>query len=223
MAQQRLAAFGAAVRKVGLQMVGLGSALIAPMLLAVRSFSAAGDQLHKMALRTGATSEALSELGFAAEQSGADINAIESGLRGMARFLLNAERGSAAAVDTLIDLGISMRQLQGLSPDQQLELLAEALSRVKDDTRRAALAMQVFGKSGTALLPLFADGAKGIQDLREEARQLGLSVSTQDAQAAADFGDAWNRVTRTLRAVVFNIGGALAPMLTDLANKVKDV
>ena len=38
-------------------------------------------------------------------------------------------------------LGLRFEDLDGLSPEQQLKLLAEAISRIEDPTRRAGIAM----------------------------------------------------------------------------------
>ena len=56
--------------------------------------------------------------------------------------------------------------------------------------------------------------------MRTEANKLGLTVGTDQAQAAADMQDAWNRLLRTLKAAAFAVGGALAPDLTSLLGTV---
>ena len=68
-ASRRLQAFGSSVSLMGNQLLAFGTALRAPLLEARRMFQEAGDKLHKMAARTGFSTEALSELGFAVEQS----------------------------------------------------------------------------------------------------------------------------------------------------------
>ena len=52
-AQQKLAAFGAAVRGLGTQMLALGAGIVAPLALAAKSFVDTGSQLNDMAARTG--------------------------------------------------------------------------------------------------------------------------------------------------------------------------
>ena len=106
-----------------------------------------------------------------------------------------------------------------LSPDQQFKLIADRLSRIEDPTLKAAMAMKVFGKSGTQLLPLMAGGAKGIEELQQRARELGLTISKEDADAATLFGDTLDDLWKSIKAGVFAIGAALAPMLTDLIAK----
>ena len=78
----------------------------------------------------------------------------------MARFLLNAEQGLTAATDTLDELRASVDDFAGKSPEDQFDLFAQKISEIQDPTKRAALAMRVFGKSGAQLLPMINGGKK---------------------------------------------------------------
>ncbi len=222
-AEKRLKAFGAGVRKLGTQFAALGGAIITPLLGAAKVFAGAGDTLDKMAGRTGVSVEALSELGFAAEQSGADLETLEAGLRKMQRSITDAADGMQTAVDALAALGLNVQTLRNLTPEQQFKLIADRLSRIEDPTTRAALAMQLLGKSGTRLLPLLKDGAAGIAALQQQARDLGLTISTQSAKDAALLTDTLNILWRTLKQAAFTIGSALAPTLIDLAQRATRV
>ena len=216
-AEKRLKAFGAGVQSIGTKLFGLGAAAVAPLLATTNVFADMGDQLAKMSARTGISVEALSELGYAAEQSGADLETLEGGVRKMQKFLVEAAQGSKGAGDTLSKLGLRLSDLGRLTPDQQFELLADRISKIQDPAIRAATAMEVFGKTGTSLLPLMQDGAKGIEALKQQARDLGLVISTEDAKAAETFGDTLDDLWKVIKSGVFAIGAALAPLLQDLA------
>ena len=216
-AEKRLKAFGAGVQSIGTKLFGLGAAAVAPLLATTNVFAEMGDQLAKMSARTGISVEALSELGYAAEQSGADLETLEGGVRKMQKFLVEAAQGSKGAGDTLSKLGLRLSDLGRLTPDQQFELLADRISKIQDPAIRAATAMEVFGKTGTSLLPLMQDGAKGIEALKQQARDLGLVISTEDAKAAETFGDTLDDLWKVIKSGVFAIGAALAPLLQDLA------
>jgi hypothetical protein len=222
-AQKRLQAFGAGLRSIGTRITAFGASLAAPLAASVKVFSSAGDQLDKMSKRTGVSVEALSELGFAAEQSGADLATLEAGIRIMQRTMGDASQGLATAVDAFAALGLSAEQLAGLSPEQQFTVIAERLSQIADPTARAAAAMDVFGKSGTKLLPLLSDGAKGMAELRDQAHALGLTVSTESARDAALLTDTLNILWRVLKQGVFTIGSALAPVIVDVSNRITRV
>ncbi len=219
-AQKRLQAFGEGLRSIGTRLGAIGASALTALFGTAKTFADMGDSLDEMSARTGVSVETLSELGFAAELAGADMETLETGIRKMQKTISEAIGGSKSAADALTQLGLSIADLKGLNPEQQFKLIADRISRITDPTLRAALAMEVFGKSGTRLLPLIQDGAKGLAKFQEQASALGLTVSTQAAKDAAVLADALDTVWRVLKQAVFTIGSALAPTVTELANKV---
>lgn len=211
---------GGRVAGVGRSLATLATAAAAPLAGMTLSFAAAGDNLEKMSKRTGVGVKALSELAFAAEQSGASLDSVEKGIRGMQRSLLNAEMGSKTATDALSALGLSVDELSGMSPEDQFTKIADAIGDVEDPSKRAALAMQLFGRAGSELLPMMSENAEGIANLRKEANELGRTMTAEDAQAAAELTDAMNRVKSVFIGVKNQIGAALAPAMTYLADLV---
>ncbi|MBN2559921.1 MAG: phage tail tape measure protein [Phycisphaerae bacterium] len=222
-ASKRLQAFGAQIRALGLKFVGLGAAILAPMAGAAKAFSSMGDQVAKMAKRTGLSVETLSELRFVASQTGTEFESLEMGFRRMQRSIYDAGRGMSTTVDALADLGLTFKDLDGLSPEEQFKMLGEAIGRVDDHTKKAAIAMTLFGRTGTNLLPMFAQGARGIEELQQQARDLGLTMSAEDAQAAEDFTDALDRLWKVVKMGVFRVGAALAPALETFVDRVTDI
>lgn len=217
-AQAQLQAFGAGARQTGTRLLGVGAAITAPFVLATREFIKTGDELEKMSIRTGFTVRSLSELRFAAEQSGASIGSIEGAVRRMQRTLYDAERGVSIAVNVLDDLGLSMSDMAKLSPEEQFFKIADRIGSIEDPSRRAAIALNIFGRRGTELLPLFLEGADGIEALRNRARDLGITFSDEAAKAAKDLTDEINVLRRTAIAVAFNIGSAIAPVVQVAVN-----
>lgn len=216
-AEAKLRAFGEGVRNLGLKLAGLGSAVVAPLIAATQVFAKMGDDLAKMSARTGFSVETLSELGFAAELSGTSMEALENGIRKMQRTIVDAASGMQSAQDALALLGLTVADLVNLSPEEQFKLIADRLAAIEDPTIRAAAAMELFGRSGTQLLPMLEGGAAGIEHLQEQARKLGLTISTEDAKAAERFSDTLEIMWKVLKQNVFIIGSALVPVLTQAA------
>jgi len=216
-AQAKLKAFGASVRAMGTKMMGIGTAIAAPMAGAAKVFSDMGDQVAKMSARTGIGVESLSELAYAAETSGSSAATLESSIRKMQKTLMDAIGGSAAATGALRKLGLTAADLDGLSPEQQFKLIAEQFSKIEDPAARAAAAMEIFGRSGAELLPMMSAGAAGIEQLQQQARDLGLTMSTEDAKAAEAFNTALGNLWKVLKMATFTIGSALAPVLQETA------
>ncbi|XZE33799.1 hypothetical protein SH501x_004596 [Pirellulaceae bacterium SH501] len=209
-AQKRLQAFGSATRSLGFQVMGIGTGMLAPLLGSAKIFSDSGDQIQKMAIRTGMSTEALSTLGFAAEQSGSNLESLEAAIIKMQRSLVDAARGSQSTVEGFAALGLSANELLKLAPDEQFKAVAEAIKQVKDPALKAALAMRVFGRGGAGLIPFLEEGKAGIEALQAEARSLGLELGQDDANLAANLNDALNRLMRSMKAVSMAIGSALA-------------
>jgi hypothetical protein len=148
------------------------------------------------------------------------METLENGLRVMQKTLTEASQGSKGANEALARLGLTVQDLAKLSPDEQFKLLADRISQIQDPALRAAMAIELFGKAGTKLLPLMADGAAGINEMQEQARKLGLTVSTETARDAAELNDALGTLWKVLKQGVFTIGGALAPTIKDLTERI---
>jgi len=219
-AERRLRAFGESVRGFGLRLAGIGTAILGSLFAAGKAFASMGDNIAKMSRRTGVSVEALSELEFAASQSGVQVNQLEQALRRMQRTVFDAERGLSTASDALDELRLNASMLKGLAPEDQFKLLADRIARIEDPTRRAAVAMMIFGRGGTSLLPMFERGAEGIEELQAKARELGLTMSGEDARAAEILTDALDQLWRVVRMGVFRIGAALAPAIRDLSERI---
>jgi hypothetical protein len=215
-AEARLKGLGSAVQGIGARLAGVGVAIGTPFIAAAKSFADVGSELADMSARTGVSVERLSELGHAATQTGATLGDIETGIRKTQKAVIDAATGNEQAAVTFGALGLSIERLTKLSPDQQFTAVAEAIGRIQNPTAKAAAAMEVFGKSGTSLVPLIDN----MDTLTKEARDLGLVMSTQDAEAADALGDAMDLVSKSVKQVAIGVGAALAPVLTDVATTI---
>ena len=222
-AMQQVKRFGAGVAKLGVKLAGLGVGLAAGLAAAAVQFAKAGDEIAKMSKRTGVSTEALSELKFVASQTGTNFSQLENAFRRMQRSIVDGERGLTTTLDALEALGLTLEDLQGLSPEQQFSKFADALSQVEDPTRKAGLAMMIFGRSGTNLLPMFQKGSKGMMTLRKAAQELGLTVSTETAESAEELLDSFDALFKVVGRTAFQIGATLAPALIQMGKNLTGV
>ena len=177
-----------------------------------------GDQFDKMTLRTGLSTQALSEYAHAAEMCGASISDVEGAMRSMAAQLVAAQNGSSRAQKAFSILGLSVDAIAGRSPEEQFDAIARAISSIEDPTQRAGAALKIFGTAGTSLLPLFAQGPDGLAKLREEARALGVSIDSETATLGANFTDSMTRLRAAVQGLGLAISKLLTPYLVELAN-----
>jgi hypothetical protein len=223
-AQGMIAKFRTAVMGVAkIAMVALAAAMAAVTVgigLALRKFTQFGDEVAKMARRTGLSTEAVSELAHAASISGADIAALEKGIKRMARTIIDAQSGLMTYQRAFERIGMDARELQGASPEEAFMRIGRAIASTEDPLLRAAAAQEIFGRAGTQLLPLFQEGPKGIAALREEARRLGISMSADMARKAEQVRDAFTRLGGSLKGIAIRIGAAVAPLVVKLADSL---
>ena len=208
-ASKDLKAWGASIAGIGAKVFAAGSALTAPFIAAAKTFSDFGSQLGDMSGRTGASVEALSTLKYAADQTGASVEDLETALKKQGKTIGDAALGSQTSAEALGHLGLSVQQLMSLKPEDQFRLIASRLAAVKNPALKAAVAMEIFGKSGTKVLPMIAD----LGNLENAARALGLEMSTEDSAAAHKLGDAWTDLTSVMKMAAFHVGAAVAPAL----------
>ena len=205
----------AAVRRAAIGLAIGGAAAITGFAIgAIKNFADLGDELDKMSKRTGFSVESLGELKFAAEQSGSSLEDVEKAAKRMSSAILDLEDGLTEATRPFERLGITLDDLKGKRPEDQFQLIALALAGVEDATTRAALAQDIFGRSGTALLPLFIEGEKGMEALRQQARDLGIVMSTESAADAADFKDSLNELKSAVSGLGLAFSGTLVPRIT---------
>lgn len=174
----------------------------------------AADQLQKLSIRLGASTEALSEYKHVAELSGVSFDTLTMGWQRMTRRISEAAAGFGEARGALQELGLSAQALNNLAPEQQFEVLADALAGVQSEADRVRLAMKLFDSEGVALIQTMTDGAAGIRNMRDEARDLGLTLTQDAADGAAEANDALAR----LKAAT---SGAARVFLVELAPYVE--
>ena len=185
---------------------------------AIKQIIDSGDQIGKLSMRLGTTTQGLSELKYVAEMSGVSFNSLSTGLQRMTRRVSEAAAGTGAAKNALIELGLSAEHLKTLKPEQQYEQIADALSKVEVQSDKVRLAMKLFDTEGVALLQTMESGADGIKKMREEARKLGASLSEQDIKAMSEFNDSITKLKVTLTALITNV---LIPILPHVTNFVE--
>ncbi|MCL2118884.1 MAG: phage tail tape measure protein [Planctomycetaceae bacterium] len=208
---KRMDAWSQQLSGMGMKAMAVAGALSLPFITGAKVFSSFGDQIEKMTYRTGMGSEALSEISYAAQICGTDIKSVEVAIKGMQKTLSGAADELGSAEKKLAKLGLTLGDLDGKKPEEQFFILLERLRDIKDENIRAATALAIFGKSGTQLLPMIAAGSKGIAELREEARKLGVSLSKEDAQSASDLTGEFVKMKTALMGVSLAIGSAVAP------------
>jgi len=177
---------------------------------------AVGDQFDKMSQRVATSAKDLSQLAFAVKQSGGSIEQLEGGLRVLNRNMSETAKGTGAAKDFFKALGIEVKGADGKlrSNVDVMKEVADTISNMTDRTQAAALASRILGEEyGARLVPLLNNGSKGIENLMNQADDLGLTITKDSALIGAGFTDALGEATGATSGLFNTIGFKLIPII----------
>lgn len=199
---------GAALGAIG---VGLSVTAFAGW---IKSGIDAADALDELSQRTGVAVEELAGLQLAFKLGGVDAGALQGA---MTKLSVAVAGGNEA----LKAMGIETRNTDGTlkSTRQVLGEVADRFDTYEDGASKAALAVQIFGKSGTDMLSVLAGGSKALDEFDAMARKLGLTIDAETAAQAAKFNDTLDLMGQGFKGIATQVAANLLPTLSGLADE----
>lgn len=191
--------------------------------LATKSASTA-DTIDKMSQKIGVSREAYQELDFICSQSGMDVNKLQSGMKSLVSAMDGAASGTASNVEQFKKLGVSVTDANGNlrnSEDVMWETM-EALQNCGNETEKTRLATELFGKSGTEMMPLLNGASGSIEEMKNKAHDLGLVLGDEAIDNGVKLTDTMDQMKRSLSAVGTKLGAGLMPILQQVCQSVID-
>ena len=210
------------LKNAGRTLTVAGGAVVATLGAMVIAAARYGDELAKTSQRTGLAVEALAALKFQAGQAGADFENVKKALKGLADSAFEAARGSATYAESYEKIGVKVTDSTGKlrSMSDLLPEIADRFSTMANGTEKSALAADLFGRSGLALIPLLNAGSEGMADMAAEAEKLGLVISETEAHMGEKFNDALDRTQKSFVGLTREIGSIFLPMAVQVLDKV---
>ena len=185
--------------------------------------AAAGDTIDKSSQKLGLSAEAYQEWDYVLSQSGVDIESAGQGFKTLTNQIDAAKKGSKDAQERFAKLGISMDDINKLSREELFTKAITGMQGLADNTDRAALANQLFGRSGQQLAPLFNATAESTEALKQKAHELGFVMSDESVKAAVDYTDSMDTLKRTFEGVKNNIVSQLLPGFTSITTGLSEL
>jgi hypothetical protein len=181
------------------------------------------DDTSKLAARLGMTYGELAGLSLAGDLAGVSMDTIGAAVTKADVAFVRAAEGSKTAADAFASIGLSLDNLQGLSAAERFDAIVDAIAALPTEAQRAEAAVQLFGRSGAQLLPLFAGGAEGIAAARAEAERFGLTLTGMQGQNVEAMNDAFTRAQQAVAGVVQQVVAYLAPAIEGVTTAFSDL
>ncbi len=188
---------------------------------AVQSVTDQASTAVDVGQRLGMSASAVQELGYTASMSSSSVEGMTLALTGLSNKLDAAKKGSKDAAVSLKAVGLD-KTAAGQPLDVTLGRIADRFAAMPDGAKKSALAMDLFGKSGSKLIPLLNSGSAGIAALREEARATGYVIDDQAAGALEGFGDQTDKLKAQLTGLRNQAIVALLPALQRMVTGLQD-
>ncbi len=171
----------------------------------------AADRLNDLAQRTGVLGSTLSALNIPLQQGGSSVEEFASSITRMNNMVGEAANGSQQAVKAFDDIGLSVRALQQMSPEDQFFAVAKALSEVDSQSEMTNAGMAIFGRGFATLIPLIKDTNGNLADFVKTQKEAGEALNEEELQLIDEWGDRWTAATA-------RAGVGLIKMLDSLYN-----
>lgn len=177
----------------------------------------AGDAAAELSQKTGVATKDLAGLQLGFRQGGVDGEALTSSMAKMSKQIVEGNKA-------FTDLGIKTRDSSGAvrSVKDVLYDTADAFEEMQDGTLKSALAQEIFGKTGAALIPTLNSGSKGLREMAEMADKLGLSISDEAAKASDQFNDTLDLLKGSTEGLGRQVAAQLLPTLNAMAGSFLD-
>jgi len=193
----------------GAIMAGLSAAAAAAGAAVAGMYSAmeAGGALVDLSEQTGIAIDRLMVLQTAFKQAGMSAEDVQPVINKMQKAIVGAATAGGPAAEAFQRLGLSAAELSGMGADEQLQAVGEAISKIQNPAQKAAIAMEIFGKSGGRALALFAAG--GLDDA-------AAAVGNQ-ARLMRDNAGVFDRITDVLGTAATKLQGLFVGMASEVA------
>lgn len=185
----------------------------------------AADEMGKLAQKAGTTTEVFSSLAYVGNQAGIGSDKLAKAFKELSKNVDEAKNPMSASAQMLSQLGVTLKDASGnaLSTDHILLQLADRFADTADDGNKVAAATKLFGdKLGQDLIPFLNQGASGIKQLQEEAKELGQVFSDDAAKNASAFNDNLTKLKAALQGIVNIVAAEMLPHLVALTDAMVD-
>ncbi|ROS05703.1 hypothetical protein EDC56_1252 [Sinobacterium caligoides] len=204
--------------KTGLLAVGVAAVASAGMLLGCADAAAENlDAVGKMSNSLGIASDRLQEMYIAAGHAGLSQGEFNTSIRKSTKALGNfANNGTGAAKTAMKQLGLSMEDLKDKTPSEQLDLVADSLLKVKNQSEKVGIANQIYGSTGVKMLEMMKDGSVGLAQAYADAAATGAIASEEQIADSAAYNDAQQKLKDTFAGLMNVINAGVIPVMTSL-------
>lgn len=209
-----------AAHRMALEFLGFEAALkvFEGIKTAVESSILLATTIEKMEQKTGLAAETLQVFVVAAKRLGIEQESVNKGLGLFAKSMGLLATGAPKATNAVKALFGSADALKGLTTDQQLLKVTDALGKMEAGGKKAYIATQLFGRGGLELIPVLDElSGKGFEATKKKLEELGVAMSDDFVANAHRAEQAIGDLKLASQGIAIQFSSGFLPALTDVA------
>lgn len=150
-------------------------------------------ELDHLSAKTGIAVQSLAGLQQVVREMGADFDQVSLGLIKMNKAQQDAIDGNKQALLAFERMGVSLKDLRALAPEQLFYRLSQGFADARSHAAAASSAITIFGRGGTALIPVMREAGSSIEGMVKSAGEASgvtekaVEDSRQWTQMMAEF------------------------------------
>lgn len=198
------------------------------MISMTKESAAFADNIITLSMQTGQSTQQLQEFAYASELIDVSVDTMQGSLTKLTNNMQDTMNGTGNAKASFDELGVSVTNADGSmrSANDVFYETIDALGKVKNETERDAMSMDIFGRSAQDLNPLIIQGSKTLKAYADEAHNMGYVLDDEALSALGAVDDAYQRLQKTQEGVKNQLAVEFAPYLEefygDVTTMVKD-
>jgi len=178
---------GVAALTTGLYGIGVAAAAATPGLKSLETFT---ERVGIEAAKLGTSFQFVQTLEVAASRSGESIDSLRVGFTALLRNIEAARDGAVGTTAAFAKLGITVQDIESLSPEQIFKKVAVNLEGIEDPATRSAAALAVLGENGARLQPAL----RSIADAEADVKRFSSELDRLDVARLADMGEGFDKL-----------------------------
>lgn len=165
------------------------------------------DNIDKLSQKMGFTTDAFQEWDFIMQHNGSSIESVKGAM-------IKLDKALDSNSEAFKELGLNAEAMQNMSSEEKWEASVKALQGVTDETKKAELAQELFGKSYQEFMPLLNQTADETERMKQEVHDLGGVMSEDAVKAGAQYQDSLQNLKTALTGAKNNLMGEFLPSLS---------
>ena len=165
------------------------------------------DNIDKLSQKMGFTTDAFQEWDFIMQHNGSSIESVKGAM-------IKLDKALDSNSEAFKELGLNAEAMQNMTNEEKWEASVKALQGVTDETKKAELAQELFGKSYQEFMPLLNSTAEATEEMKQQVHDLGGVMSEDAVKAGAQYQDSLQNLKTALTGAKNNLMGEFLPSLS---------